>query len=351
MSKNFKGGDIWQILCNCRSLKEGAMISIKGKQNTRVTGILIVAILAILFGAVIVNAQDNVNIDNGYKIDIKNYDKSTATYENHIIDDEIVAGAEKELKDKNDSVELDIVAGSGSVLFDDENKFDKVDTILPEAGSGELNDNLVYFILTTDGILEESEDWMDGIINPKPKIIDADLDMYATTKLNVRSEPTTDSEAIDRLHIKDKIKVTGIVDDKWARIELKDGTEAYVSREYISDSIASIEAPTYNKEYTSNKKSLNGSKGSVNGPSGKETYYNLDMSRIINNMRSKGYTGEYWIRSDGAKMLGDYVMVAANLTNHPRGSLVETSMGTGIVVDTGDFAKKNPTQIDIATNW
>lgn len=326
------------------------MISIKGKQNTRVTGIFaIVALIAILFSAVIVNAQDNVNNEE-YILNLKeSSNEEIFIYENHIIDNEIVAGAEKKIKDKNESVELDIVAGSGSVLFDNEDKLEGVDNILPEAGSGELDDNLVYFILTTDGILEESEDWMDSVINPKPKIIDADLDMYATTKLNVRSEPSTDSEAIDKLHIKDKVKVTGIVDDKWARIELEDGTEAYVSREYISDSIASIEAPTYNKKYGKNKSSL--STGTENGPSGKETYYNLDMSRIVANMRAKGYDGEYWIRSDGAKMLGDYVMVAANLTNHPRGSLVETSMGTGIVVDTGGFATKNPTQIDIATNW
>ena len=48
---------------------------------------------------------------------------------------------------------------------------------------------------------------------------------------------------------------------------------------------------------------------------------------------------------------GDYVMVAANLTTHPRGSIVETSLGTGIVCDTGSFAKEHPNRLDIATNW
>ena len=64
-----------------------------------------------------------------------------------------------------------------------------------------------------------------------------------------------------------------------------------------------------------------------------------------------GYDYEYWVRDDGVKMLGDYVMVAANLNLRPRGSLVETSLGTGIVCDTGGFAKKNPTQLDIAVTW
>ncbi len=87
------------------------------------------------------------------------------------------------------------------------------------------------------------------------------------------------------------------------------------------------------------------------GPSGKETYYNLNMSTVVSIMRSMGYTGEYWVREDGCKMLGEYIMVAANLNLRPRGSIVETSLGDAIVCDTGGFAKRNPTQIDIAVTW
>ena len=77
----------------------------------------------------------------------------------------------------------------------------------------------------------------------------------------------------------------------------------------------------------------------------RETYYNLDMSGCVNIMRSIGNTDEYWVRDDGVKMLGSYVMCAANLNVHPRGSLVETSLGTAIVVDTGGFADNDPYQI------
>ncbi len=96
---------------------------------------------------------------------------------------------------------------------------------------------------------------------------------------------------------------------------------------------------------------LTATRGTIMGPSGKETYYNLDMSGIVSMMHSLGYNYEYWVRSDGVKMFGDYVMVAANLSVHPRGSLVETSLGTGIVCDTGGFAQNNIYQLDIATNW
>lgn len=75
------------------------------------------------------------------------------------------------------------------------------------------------------------------------------------------------------------------------------------------------------------------------------------MDQVVANAQAAGIQGEYWVREDGVKMYGDYVIVAANLDVHPRGSTVETSLGTGIVLDTGSFASENPTQVDIATDW
>ena len=101
-------------------------------------------------------------------------------------------------------------------------------------------------------------------------------------------------------------------------------------------------------------KKLTRSAGTIKGPSGKETYYNLNMSGCVRIMRRLGYSEAkypYWVRSDGVKMFGDYVMVAASLDIRPKGSLVPTSLGMGIVVDTGGFAKKNKTQLDIAVTW
>lgn len=91
------------------------------------------------------------------------------------------------------------------------------------------------------------------------------------------------------------------------------------------------------------------------GPSGKETYYNLDMGGVISIMRNMGFAEDaypYWVREDGCKMLGDYIMVACNLDLRPRGSLVETSLGTGIVCDTSPvFVGDSATQVDVAVTW
>lgn len=83
----------------------------------------------------------------------------------------------------------------------------------------------------------------------------------------------------------------------------------------------------------------------------KETYYNLNMSRVVDNAKNAGVEGEYWVRDDGVKMMGDKVIVAANQDLYPYGTTVDTSLGEGIVLDTGTFATGNPTQVDIATEW
>ena len=90
------------------------------------------------------------------------------------------------------------------------------------------------------------------------------------------------------------------------------------------------------------------------GPSGKETWYNLPMGYVVKIMRDHGFSEEeypYSIREDGCKMLGAYIMIAANLDLRPRGTIVETSLGLGIVCDTGAFCQKDTTAIDIAVNW
>ena len=90
-------------------------------------------------------------------------------------------------------------------------------------------------------------------------------------------------------------------------------------------------------------------------PSGRETWYNLDMSEVVKRMQTKGFTEDKWykfrIRNDGVKMLGNYVMVAANLKIRPRWTILKTSLGMWIVCDTWAFVKKYPTGLDIATNW
>lgn len=107
------------------------------------------------------------------------------------------------------------------------------------------------------------------------------------------------------------------------------------------------EPPTYEYSYPSGDV-LNAYDG-INYYNGiLETYYNMDMSGVVDWMHTLGFDGDYWVRSDGVKMLGNYVMVAADYDWMPKGSIVETSLGTGIVCDTGLGGWY---WVDIAVEW
>lgn len=145
-------------------------------------------------------------------------------------------------------------------------------------------------------------------------------------------------------------KLTAEIDTLKAQIE--DETKIKEAEAAKAAAQKATKEATYTVTY--NGSALSPSKGSIIGPSGKETYYNLNMSYCVAMMRALGFSEAeypYWIRGDGAKMLGSYVMVAADFGLRPKGTIVATSLGTGIVVDTGGFAESNPTQLDICTNW
>ena len=120
---------------------------------------------------------------------------------------------------------------------------------------------------------------------------------------------------------------------------------------------------------------LTGPKGLNQGPDATETWYDLPMEGVVNNMEKLyGYTNvSYRVREDGVKVLSgtapdgtqfvDLVMVAADVIHpgHPngayeRGAIVETSLGTGIVADhcgrsEEEYAATGHIHFDIATAW
>lgn len=80
-----------------------------------------------------------------------------------------------------------------------------------------------------------------------------------------------------------------------------------------------------------------------------ETWYDLNMNKVVQNTdNALGTNNLYWVREDGVKCYGPWVIVAS----HPsitRYSLVETSLGPGIVLDRHTAGDVN--LYDIATAW
>jgi len=180
--------------------------------------------------------------------------------------------------------------------------------------------------------------------NASNKIKKVKYTRYISKKTKMRFEPKKKSKALRKLKVNAKVTVTGkIKNSKYVRIRYK-GLTGYVKKKCLSKKKKKT-------GYVWKGPKLTPQKGVNYGPSGKETYYNLNMSGVVSIMRSKGVKGKYWVRKDGVKMLGKYVMVGANFKKHPRGSLVPTSLGMAIVCDTGGGAIANPNLIDIATTW
>jgi len=156
----------------------------------------------------------------------------------------------------------------------------------------------------------------------------------------------------------DAVELSGINNYDYWKVEV-DGKTYYLEKDSITldeEVIQDMKEQEEAKRQEQLKTNWNGpvlspSAGTIVGPSGKETYYNLPMEGVVSIMRGMGNNDPYWVREDGVKMLGDYVMVAAHLGLHPRGSIVDSSLGKAIVCDTGGFAHSNPNQLDIATAW
>ena len=93
---------------------------------------------------------------------------------------------------------------------------------------------------------------------------------------------------------------------------------------------------------------LTAAKGVNNFMGHQEKYYNLPMQKVVKRAQDMGIPCEYWVREDGVKMFGPWVICAA----HPsviRYTQIDTSLGKGIVLDY--HTTKDKTLIDIATNW
>lgn len=207
----------------------------------------------------------------------------------------------------------------------------------------------VYHIVTTDNMALTKDGNMEQLSNAEGMKWEVSTDKKG--KVTFRNMETKDvlTTSGNDVQTKKKSKKT------WSVKETKSGYQIECDQQYLQTDaqVSKSKESSWKLVPASHWQGqvLSSMAGTVEGPNGKETYYNLDMSVIVSVLQERGFQGEYWEREDGAKMFGEYIMVAANYEVHPYGSIVETSMGMGIVCDTGGFAAGNPTQLDIATNW
>ena len=179
---------------------------------------------------------------------------------------------------------------------------------------------------------------------PKKEYVPA----YALGRIPIFNSPTLTSAVVAYLSFGDKISVYDeIITENYIRYLVSDfGYIRHTDITFNENDVRPVVQPV---SYAGPQ--LSPRLGTIQGPSGKETYYNLDMVQVVIRAHQLGFEGDYWIRNDGVKMLGDYIICACAFSIRPIGTLVETSLGTGICLDTGSFAYSDPYLIDISVNW
>ena len=204
-------------------------------------------------------------------------------------------------------------------------------------------------VIKKDTVEKETDDLMKGETEVQQEGEDGKRSISSDVVIEngkVTSKKTVKKKVIKE--DKDKVVMVGTKVDDGLN---EDGSYRFVPCTVEEDIENSEEYKAVQGAFSYNGPVLSSSRGTVTGPSGKETYYNLNMSGCINIMNGYGFNEPYWVRSDGVKMYGYYVMCAAGLGIRPKGSIVESSNGLAIVVDTGGFAARNPRQLDIAVTW
>ena len=204
-------------------------------------------------------------------------------------------------------------------------------------------------IIEKDTVMKETDELMKGEMQVQQEGEDGKRSI--SSEVVIENGKVTSRKTIEKKVIKedkDKVVMVGTKLDDGLN---EDGSYRFVHCTVEEDIENSEEYKAVQGAFDYDGPVLSRSRGTISGPSGKETYYNLNMSGCINIMNSRGFHEPYWVRSDGVKMYGYYVMCAAGLSIRPKGSIVESSNGLAIVVDTGGFASRNPRQLDIAVTW
>ena len=204
-------------------------------------------------------------------------------------------------------------------------------------------------VIEKDTVMKETDELMKGETEVRQEGEDGTRSISSDVVIEngkVTSKKTVEKKVIKK--DKDKVVMIGTRLDDGLN---EDGSYRFVHCTVDEDIENSEEYKAVQGVFDYDGPVLSRSRGTISGPSGKETYYNLNMSGCISIMNSRGFNEPYWVRSDGVKMYGYYVMCAAGLGIRPKGSIVESSNGLAIVVDTGGFAARNPRQLDIAVTW
>lgn len=87
-------------------------------------------------------------------------------------------------------------------------------------------------MVRTEAAVMSQKDFSEETVSGIP-VKKANKEQYSATYLNIREDATTDSDVVKVLHTGEKVHVTGICENDWARVEYGNKETGYVDREYL----------------------------------------------------------------------------------------------------------------------
>lgn len=212
------------------------------------------------------------------------------------------------------------------------------------------NDNNNNINVTSVALVEDTIPSESMVVEEEePVVIETETytKMYSSVILNIRQEPNINSQIIDTVKINTELQIVDNSESNgWVKVKIDD-EYYYVANKYLSNEKVKINTTKSNSNTTKTYNSQNNtgvltkSKG-VNYFNGhKETWYS---QRVLPGGGLK-IPGRH-VNAQGLVCDGDgYICVASS--DYPKGTIVETSLGTGKVYDCGCASGI----IDIYTDW
>ena len=199
-------------------------------------------------------------------------------------------------------------------LWGREQKTEEIIINETNAETNGLNKNFITYFQA--GVEEVFNSKIEEVVQEETEITNIDTTVYsgwATARINVRTEPNTESEILETIEFNEKIEYQ-LYNDEWAKIDYN-GVAAYVYKIYISDN------ENTNKEY------------SVPRNDGFKSYMSYraitsKSSKQYKLQKSYAYTGNSGIRM----IYNRYCIALGTYFNAPVGTYVDLVLENGTII-------------------
>lgn len=151
-----------------------------------------------------------------------------------------------------------VVLGESATIKSNEIKIVRNESIKPYGVQAGVARELSEIILDCSSSYDVSKHETDFVqSSSEPAFVELDKTMYLNTKVNLRSDASTDSEVLCKIDAGRDVYVSGYYDDEWYSVSY-DGKAGYIYSEYLQDEnpVFKVSSTAYYDEYKRHSASM-----------------------------------------------------------------------------------------------